>query len=74
MPNILLVFGRLGWKFKTAADIHVEAGLKVLLPVSPSREPHFRVREKGGGVNRLGVYYGGQELIRVLTAYLQGSY
>jgi iron complex outermembrane receptor protein len=74
MPNIFMVFGRLGWMFKLAADIHVEAGLKVFLPVSPFQAPHFRVREKGGAFDHLGHSYGGQELIRVLTAYLQGSY
>ncbi|MFC1655073.1 TonB-dependent receptor plug domain-containing protein, partial [Myxococcota bacterium] len=74
MPNVFLVFGRLGWKFKTASDIHVEAGLKVFLPVSPSQAPHFRVREKGGGITPQGEYYGGEELFRVLTAYLQGSF
>jgi hypothetical protein len=74
MPNVFLVLGRLGWKFRTAAGVHVEAGLKLFLPVSPSREPLFRIREKGGVINRLGHNYGGEELVRVLTAYLQGSF
>ena len=74
MPDVFLVFGRLGWKFNTGKDIHVEAGLKLLLPLSPFQGPHFRIREKGGGVDRLGRNYGGEELIRVLTAYLQGSF
>ena len=74
MPNVFLVLGRLGWRFKAANDIHIEAGLKLFLPISPWQDPLFRVREKGGGYDRLGRNYGGQELIRVVTAYLQGSY
>jgi outer membrane receptor for ferrienterochelin and colicin len=74
MPNIFLVIGRLGWRFNTGKDIHIEAGLKLFLPVSPSEGPLFRVREKGGGIDHLGRNYGSQELIRVVTAYLEGSY
>ena len=74
MDTMFLVFGRLGWKFKTKNGIYIETGLKLFLPVSPSRDPHFRVREKGGSITPLGQNLGGEELIRVVTAYLEGSF
>jgi len=74
MDNMFLVFGRLGWKIKTKNNIQIETGLKLFLPVSPSQDPHFRVREKGGIITLQGKNLGGEELIRVVTAYLEGSF
>ncbi|MFC1654540.1 TonB-dependent receptor plug domain-containing protein [Myxococcota bacterium] len=74
LPNAFLVLGRLGWKFTPAEGIELEGGLKLFLPVSPFSAPHFRYFEEAGGVTINGQQYGGMELARMVTGYLQGSF
>jgi iron complex outermembrane receptor protein len=73
MDNMALVLAKLGWKWEPGAGVAIEIGAKLFLPVSFS-EPYFRAFEKGGGVTATGRRYGGFELARVVTGYLQGSF
>jgi outer membrane receptor for ferrienterochelin and colicin len=74
LENAFLVLGRLGWKFSLAEGIDLEGGLKLFLPVSPFSAPHFRYYEEAGGVTVTGQQYGGMQLARMVTGYLQGSF
>ena len=74
LPNAFLLLGRLGWKFAVAEGVEVEGGMKLFLPVSPFQAPHFRYYEEAGGVTIHGKQYGGMELARMVTGYLQGSF
>jgi outer membrane receptor for ferrienterochelin and colicin len=73
MDNNALILAKLGWKWEAGSGIEVEIGAKLFLPVSFS-EPYFRTYEKGGGVTSTGRRYGGFELARMVTGYLQGSF
>jgi hypothetical protein len=74
MDNVFLAMGRLGWRWSVLGGVELEAGIKLFLPVSPFSAPHFRFREKGGGISITGMNYGGAELRRTVTGYLQGSF
>jgi outer membrane receptor protein involved in Fe transport len=76
MQQVFLLMGKLGWRWRVSAgvDLNIEAGVKVFLPVSPFQEPHFRYREVGGIWTDTGANHGGEELRRVVTSYLQGSF
>jgi hypothetical protein len=74
MDNVFLAMGRLGWRWSAAGGVNLEAGVKLFLPVSPFSAPHFRFHEKGGGISLTGMNYGGVELRRTVTGYLQGSF
>ena len=74
MDNVLLLLGKIGWRWEPAAEYKLEAGVKLFLPVSPFSGPHFRYYEKGGGISNTGLWYGGQQLSRTVTGYLQGSF
>jgi len=74
MQNAILLMGKVGWKWRPAHPVEMEMGVKLFLPVSPFDEPHFRYREKGGGVTRDGQYFGGNLLRRMVVAYLEGSF
>ena len=74
MDNVLLILAKLGWKWETQLGLEVETGVKLFLPFSPFSGPLFRFHERGGGVTPEGKRYGGTELSRGLTAYLQGSF
>ncbi len=73
MDNWVLLLGKLGWKIPLGSGVGLEAGIKIFLPVSFG-SPHFRYRERGGGTTLTGKNYGGEELARMVTTYLQGSY
>jgi hypothetical protein len=73
MDNVMLFLGKLGWAWETGG-VRAEAGVKLFLPFSPFSGPLFRYYERGGGQTPGGRYYGGIELARALTAYLQGSF
>jgi iron complex outermembrane receptor protein len=73
MDIMALVLAKLGWKWEPGAGVVMEIGAKLFLPVSFS-EPYFRAYEKAGGVTLTGRLYGGFELARVVTGYLQGSF
>jgi iron complex outermembrane receptor protein len=73
MDNNVLILAKLGIKIPLTKRIDIETGAKLMLPISFS-SPHFRYREKGGGYTLQGKPYGGRELARVITAYLQGSF
>ena len=70
IPVLLLL-----WALPALAQYEeLEVGVKLFLPVSPFEEPHFRYREKGGGISRNGRDFGGDILRRMVFAYLQGSF
>ena len=74
MDNVMLILARLGWRFKIEPGVEIEAGGKFFLPVSPFAAPHFRYYEEGGGVWPDGTGFGGEQLRRILSFYLQGSF
>jgi iron complex outermembrane receptor protein len=74
MENTALVLGRLGWKTSVFGGVELEAGLKLFLPIAPDAEPYFRYREKGGGFTPTGDNFGGDQLARMVSAYLEGSF
>jgi outer membrane receptor protein involved in Fe transport len=74
LDNFFLILGKLGWRWQTGEGFGVETGLKLFLPFSPFSGPLFRYHEDPGGVTASGRFYGGQQLRRVVTAYLEGSF
>jgi outer membrane receptor protein involved in Fe transport len=74
LGNDFLVLGKLGWKWEPGGGIEMETGVRLFLPVDPFSSPHFRYYEKGGGITAKGYRYGGIELARMVTGYLQGSF
>jgi iron complex outermembrane receptor protein len=74
LKNAFLVLAKLGWKVTPTERIELEAGLKLFLPVSPFSPPYFRYYEEAGGITPTGQQYGGLELARMVTGYLQGSF
>ena len=74
MDSAFLLLGRIGWRMKFQEYLKVEVGLRLFLPVSPFSHPHFGYRDEGGGVTPTGRAYGGEELCRMVTGYLQGSF
>ena len=72
MDQIMLVLARIGWRIPLSG-LDLEMGAKLFLPVSFS-PLRFRYREEGGGVTPGGIQYGGEELRRVVSGYLQGSF
>jgi iron complex outermembrane receptor protein len=74
MDNVLLLLGKVGWRWEPVTGYQLETGVKLFLPVSPFSAPHFRYYEKGGGISPTGLWYGGQQLSRTVTGYLQGSF
>jgi len=73
MDNCVLLLSKLGWRIPVGDGFDLEAGVKLFLPISFG-SPYFRYRERGGGTSLTGKNYGGEELARVVTTYLQGSY
>jgi outer membrane receptor protein involved in Fe transport len=73
MDNYVLLLSKVGWKIPAGPGIVLETGVKLFLPISFG-SPHFRYRERGGGTSLTGQNYGGEELARMVTVYLQGSY
>ncbi len=61
--SFVLLLVRLGWRWE-ADGFQLEAGAKLLLPISPFAGPHFCYFERAGG----------DELRQMVTAYLQGSF
>jgi hypothetical protein len=74
MDNVFLLLGKIGWRWEPLTGYQLEAGVKLFLPVSPFSGPHFCFYEKGGGISTSGLWYGGQQLTRTVTGYLQGSF
>jgi outer membrane receptor protein involved in Fe transport len=74
MDDTILFLGKLGWSWSPLKDLELQVGAKLFLPISPFTAPHFRFRDEGGGVTPTGQVYGGLELARVVTAYLEGSF
>ncbi len=74
MDSVFLLLSKIGWRWEPVAGYKMEAGVKLFLPVSPFSAPHFRYYEKGGGISNTGMWYGGQQLTRTVTGYLQGSF
>ena len=74
LDHIMLFMGKLGYRWQTDDDVRIETGLKLFLPFSPFSGPLFQYYEDPGGESVHGRFYGGQQLRRILTAYLQGSF
>jgi outer membrane receptor protein involved in Fe transport len=74
MDNVMLFLAKLGYQWETRLGLEVETGVKLFLPFSPFSGPLFKYYERGGGITPEGRHYGGTELSRALTAYLQGSF
>jgi iron complex outermembrane receptor protein len=74
METVLLFMGKLGWEWEPRNGFVMETGLKLFLPFSPVSGPLFRYYERGGGISPGGKHYGGEQLARALTVYLQGSF
>lgn len=72
--NVMLILAKLGWRWMAGPGVDVETGVKLFLPFSPFSGPLFRYYERSGGLTLQGKRYGGTELSRALTAYLQGSF
>jgi iron complex outermembrane receptor protein len=72
LDQVMLVLARIGWRIPMSG-LDLEMGAKLFLPVSFS-SPYFRYREEGGGVTPGGIQYGGEELSRVVSGYIQGSF
>jgi iron complex outermembrane receptor protein len=73
LDDAILVLARIGWGIPLSGGLEMEVGARLFLPV-PFSPPYFRYREEGGGVTPEGIQYGGQELRRVVSGYLQGSF
>ena len=74
LDHAMLFLGKLGYRWKTDQNVRIDTGLKLFLPFSPFSGPLFRYYEDPGGESARGRFYGGQQLRRILTAYLQGSF
>ena len=74
LPTALLLMGKVGWRWKVGAHLDLETGAKLFLPISPDGDHLFRYYEAAGGVSTSGKYYGGEQLSRMVTLYLQGTY
>jgi outer membrane receptor protein involved in Fe transport len=74
LDHVMLFLGKLGYRWRGGDGIRIETGLKLFLPFSPFSGPLFRYYEDSGGESPDGRFFGGQQLRRVLTAYLQGSF
>jgi hypothetical protein len=74
MQTVFLFLAKLGWEWEPREGVVVETGLKLFLPFSPVSGPLFAYYERGGGLTPNGKIYGGEQLARALTAYLQGSF
>jgi hypothetical protein len=74
MDNVILLIGKLGRRFELGEDTRMEIGLRLFLPISPFSPPYFRYYESGGGIAQSGRKYGAEQLGRVLTGYLEGSF
>ncbi len=73
LDDSVLLLGKLAWRWQLPEGVELEAGVKLFLPVSLS-DFSFRYYEVGGGITPAGKRYGGEELHRVVTGYLQGSF
>jgi iron complex outermembrane receptor protein len=74
MDNVMLVMGKLGWRFEPREGVEIEAGVKLFLPVHPFSPPYFRYHEKAGMLTAAGDLVGGEELHRMVTGYLEGTF
>jgi outer membrane receptor for ferrienterochelin and colicin len=74
LDNMVLLIGKLGHRFEAGQNVQMEVGLKLFLPVSPFSAPYFRYYEAGGGITPGGQRYGAEQLGRMLTGYLEGSF
>jgi iron complex outermembrane receptor protein len=73
MDDSMLLLGKLAWRWEVPEGVELEAGVKLFLPVNLS-DLSIGYNEVGGGVSPTGKLYGGEQLRRIVTAYLQGSF
>jgi outer membrane receptor for ferrienterochelin and colicin len=74
LDNNFLILGKLGYRWKTSGSFELEMGVKLFLPFSPFSGPLFRYYEEAGGNSPEGKRFGGEQLTRLLTGYLRGSF
>jgi hypothetical protein len=74
VDNSFLILGKLGYLWVTPGGFELEIGAKLFLPFSPFSGPLFRYYEEAGGVTPEGRHFGGEQLTRMLTGYLRGSF
>jgi hypothetical protein len=74
MDNVILLIGKLGRRFELGRRFQMEAGVRLFLPISPFSAPLFHYYEVGGGITPTGRRYGAEQLGRMLTGYLEGSF
>jgi iron complex outermembrane receptor protein len=74
VEDTMLFLGKLGWRWPVAGGIELECGVKLSLPVSPFKAPHFKTYDMGSGITPEGKTYGAHYNGRIATAYLQGSF
>ena len=74
VDDVFLFLGKLGYEWITPQGLEFEIGAKLFLPFSPFSGDLFRYYEDLGGTTPDGRYYGGQQLRRIVTGYLQGSF
>jgi hypothetical protein len=73
MPTALLLIARLGWTTSPGRNVDIEMGIKLFMPISFS-SPHFHYREGPGWEFPTVGSFGAQEMGRMVTGYLQGSF
>ena len=73
MEPFALIVGKIGWGFEFGGA-RMQSGIRLFVPVAPGGEYLFRYHEFPGGETHLGVRWGGDELQRMLTAYVEGTF
>ncbi len=73
IDHAVTILGHLGYKFRLDGGFQMQTGFKIVMPISFSA-PHFRLREEGGGLDQYGNPFGGREMGRMITGYLEGSF
>ena len=73
LDDSLLLLGKLAWRWEIPAGVALETGVKLFLPLDLS-DFSIGYNEVGGGISPTGKVYGGEDLARMVTAYLQGSF
>jgi iron complex outermembrane receptor protein len=73
IDHVILLLGRIGWRFELDDQVKLEVGGKLFLPISPFSGRLFQYYEAGGGTTAAGRNYGAQLLTRMVLVYLEGS-
>jgi outer membrane receptor for ferrienterochelin and colicin len=74
LDNVLIISSRVGWRITFHERFQAEAGIKLLLPISPWSDSLYTYQGEGGGITADGDRYGGDAVGRVVSVYLQGMF